>query len=774
MPLRIYDTLTATKKTFEPLGSPVKVYFCGLTPKNYIHLGHAKLVVSADMMRRYLRHKGYDVLYVQNFTDIDDKTIAKAHEEGVTVEEIARKYTDAYFEGMDALNCLRAARYPMATAAIPGIIKVVEGLIAKGYGYAVEGNVYYRVDRFADYGRLSKRGAGDNRAGAGLRARGKDIVADVLEDEEAGVPVQDDAPATTTGLDETEQAIVTLGDDAADAVDEAVAATQKEHPRDFALWKASKPGEPAWDSPWGPGRPAWHIECSTMIFEELGQRIDIHGGGQDLIFPHHENEIAQSEAFSGEAPFANFWTHIAPLNVVTPDGENQKMAHSLGNFMTVRFLLQFFEPAVIRLYLLSQHYRSPITFDLSTLADVRSAWERLRAVYANMALLRAWAPYRETPEAEPVDIELNKSGRRLRAVVPAARIAFTAGMDDDFNTAQAVAALYDVARELNRFKDTLVSPDAMTPSARGVVEIAFRFVEEIMDVLGLPAPDSSTGADAETTTRVEALLAERERLREARDFSGADGVRDALAALGVVVEDHPQGKVWRKLAERGAVIFDMDGLLVDTEPLAFGATSRILHERYNVTLPHEVMVSLVGHRADECWARLRELYGVRETDAELDALQEKYYGPLLRDQSSAMPGARALVMALHALDIPLAIASSSPLWQIETVIERMDLGQAIRTYASGHEVARGKPAPDVYLLAAKRLGVDPRYCVALEDSGPGTAAAANAGMAAVSVPTPDTASHDFTPATLILPTLSGAATTIAALVRTAVAAAAAS
>ncbi len=542
--LRIYDTLSATKKPFEPLGSPVKIYFCGLTPKNYPHIGHAKLFVTADVMRRYLRYQGYDVLYVQNFTDVDDKTIAKAQQEGVSFDEVARRYTDAYFENMDALNVERADRYPRATDAVPGIIRVVRGLIDKGYGYAVGGNVYYRVGRFPAYGQLSKRQAGDNQAGAGLRTRKPAVAAGI----EAAAIADGEDVATELELDERYLLSV-----AADAVDEATAAVEKGDPRDFALWKAAKPDEPSWESPWGPGRPAWHIECSTMIFEELGERIDIHGGGRDLIFPHHENEIAQSEAASGLAPFVNFWVHIALLNTTTLEGKTEKMAHSLGNFTTIRDILARYEPAVLRLYLLSQHYRTPATYDPSVLDDTNTSWDRLRAAYTNVALLRAWAPYRDVEAAEPTDVELNRAGKRLRPAVAAARAAFRAGMDDDFNTSQAVAALFNLVSDLNRFKDALSAPHAVTPSAKGLMEEAFATVEEIMGVLGLPRPEAGhilgvpgLMADPDLTAEVERLLNERRRLREARDFAGADEVRDRIEALGVTVEDHPQGTVWRR------------------------------------------------------------------------------------------------------------------------------------------------------------------------------------------------------------------------------------
>jgi len=557
--VRIYDTLTATKKTFEPLGSPVKIYFCGLTPKNYPHIGHAKLFVTADVMRRYLRHLGHEVLYVQNFTDIDDKTIAKAEQEGVSYKEVAERYTTAYFANMDALNVMRADRYPKATDAIPAIIRVVETLIEKGYGYAVGGNVYYRVDRFPPYGRLSKRTAADNQAGAGLRTRKP--VAGAVEEAEAASESLLDLADVDTGLERDEQLVVTLAaaddENMADAVDAVTAVAEKENLSDFALWKAAKPGEPSWESPWGPGRPAWHIECTTMIFEELGERIDIHGGGQDLIFPHHENEIAQSEAAAGVAPFVNYWVHIALLNTTTPEGRTEKMAHSLGNFTAIDDILTRYEPGVLRLYLLSQHYRTPATYDASVLQDSARAWDRLRAAYTNATLLRAWPPYQDIEAKEPVDVELTKAGRKLRDTIPAARAAFSAGMDDDFNTSQGVAALFDLAADFNRLRDSLATPRALTPTAKGLAEEAFGAIKEIMAVLGLPAPEighvivdgrvvHGVGADTDLAPQVERLLAERDRLRADRDFAGADRVRDDLIGLGVTVEDHPQGKVWRR------------------------------------------------------------------------------------------------------------------------------------------------------------------------------------------------------------------------------------
>jgi cysteinyl-tRNA synthetase len=281
-----------------------------------------------------------------------------------------------------------------------------------------------------------------------------------------------------------------------------------------------------------------------MVFEELGERIDIHGGGQDLIFPHHENEIAQSEAYSGQAPFANYWMHIAPLNITTPEGKSEKMSHSLHNFTTVYSILDRYEPGVLRLYLLSQHYRTPVSYEPGVLDSVAESWERLRAAYSNIELLRGWQPYQDVEPAPPIPGELTKTGRRLNEAIPAALDDFRAGMDDDFGTPQAIAALMKLAREFNGFRDSLSTPQAVTPTAKGLAEQAFAAIEEIMGVLGLPAPATGTGADAETEARVEKMLAERRRRRSARDYAGADAIRAELDAMGIVVEDHPQGTIW--------------------------------------------------------------------------------------------------------------------------------------------------------------------------------------------------------------------------------------
>ena len=516
--MRIHDTRTAQKREFIPRhgDSLVRMYVCGLTPKNEPHIGHAKLFVTADLIRRYLEYRGYRIRYIQNVTDIDDKIIARAQLEGITPHEVANKYSGSYFASVEALGCQPAAAYPTVTGSMPGIVAMIEGLVQKGYAYRVAGDIYYRVPRFAAYGQLSKRNTeADNQAGRGLADRGKEAAA--AED--------------TGGSEEGERA--------------------KEDVRDFALWKAAKPGEPQWDSPWGPGRPGWHIECSTMARQELGDVIDIHGGATDLIFPHHENEIAQSEAFTGQAPFVNFWMHYGTLNVVVlrEDGTEttEKMSHSLGNFVTIKGILARYEPTVLRLYLLSQHYRTPVVYTEESLAVSERGWDRLRTAANNLKLLLRWEPVRAMHADEPDEIEMRKQTRTLLTQVEGALPAFRAGMDDDFNTAQGIAALYDLAAQINSYKDFLRDPGLVNPTVKGALLQAQAVFDEILGVLGFVVPPEGPEAESpEFTAWVEGRIARRRALRAARDYAGADAVRAELDAAGVVVEDHPQGTHWRR------------------------------------------------------------------------------------------------------------------------------------------------------------------------------------------------------------------------------------
>jgi cysteinyl-tRNA synthetase len=467
--LRVFSTLSGREEAFQPSGDTVQMYVCGMTPKFHPHIGHARLFVSIDVIVRYLEHRGYDVNHVQNFTDVDDKIIARGHQEGLPPEEVAQKYTDSYFEAMDALKVKRADHFPMATRVIPSIIDFAKKLEADGYAYAVDGDVYYSVDRFTDYGKLSGR-VGDEGVMAGARI-----------DVEPG----------------------------------------KRNPRDFALWKAAKPGEPAWDSPWGPGRPGWHIECSTMILDTLGPQIDIHAGGRDLIFPHHENEIAQSEAYCDCSPFAKYWLHVGLLNI---DGE--KMSHSLNNFLTVQQLLERYEPAALRLYLISVPYRAPMTYTDESIDAAARSLARLRS---------ALEPARGPDADRPARVEEIEAAQRL---AESAQRAFEEGMDSDFNTARALAALFDLSREVNRLRNQERYPaEVLRPAQGKLVELA--------GVLGVDLDAPAERSDREADPYVELLVEIRGKLRAAKQWALADEVRDRLRELGVSIEDRPEGTIWR-------------------------------------------------------------------------------------------------------------------------------------------------------------------------------------------------------------------------------------
>jgi cysteinyl-tRNA synthetase len=467
--LRITNTFSGQKEPFVPSGDPVRFYVCGMTPKFHPHVGHARIFVAADVIRRYLEYRGLRVYHVQNFTDIDDKIIARAAEEGIAPADVAAKYTASYFEAMDALNVLRAHAYPTVTGFMPQIIAFIEALIAKGYAYVSDGDVWFAVERFPSYGALSGRHA---------------------------------------------------------ALDEGLVGARKElepgkrDPRDFALWKRAKPGEPAWDSPWGPGRPGWHIECSTMVRATLGDTIDLHGGGQDLIFPHHENERAQSEALLGH-PFVRYWVHVG---LVTTEGE--KMSHSLLNFRTVQEVLARYEPMALRLYLLQTHYRAPLAFREEAVAAAARGLARLRAalepVEATAAPLAGGAQ-----DGAPLGGEL----------AARARARFEAAMDDDFNTAAALAALFDLAAELN-VRRQRAAQDPEVAAGRAALR-------ELAGVLGLDLAPRPGPARAAVEPFIELLLAVRQELRRARQWALADRIRDGLRELGVVVEDRPDTTTWR-------------------------------------------------------------------------------------------------------------------------------------------------------------------------------------------------------------------------------------
>jgi len=459
--MRIYNTLTGQKEEFIPLGDPVKMYVCGVTPYDESHVGHAMSYIDFDMIRRYLEFRGYNVRYVQNFTDIDDKLIARAERLRTTVKELAERHIADFLADMAELNVKPADLYVRATDTVPMILEVVEGLVQRHYAYRADGDVYFRVTRDADYGKLSHRSLDEMQPGARV---------------EVGV--------------------------------------EKEHPMDFVLWKGAKPGEPSWESPWGPGRPGWHIECSAMILQHLGEQIDIHGGGQDLIFPHHENEIAQSESYTGKKPFVRYWIHNGLLQL----GE-EKMSKSLGNLVTIREALAKYSPDALRMFVLTSHYRSPLTYTDEGLAAAERGVERLRAA------LRG-----QVAEAGPAEGPLAEAAK-------ATRERFIAAMDDDFNSAAAFGALFDLVREINRSREAGASPAALASAQATLRELA--------GVLGLTLKETAEEQAVAAQPFIDLLVAVRRDLRAAKQYALADRIRTELAKLGVALEDRPEGTVWK-------------------------------------------------------------------------------------------------------------------------------------------------------------------------------------------------------------------------------------
>ncbi|MDP7469651.1 MAG: cysteine--tRNA ligase [Dehalococcoidia bacterium] len=446
--MKLHNTLSAQKEEFLPGGSVVGMYVCGVTPYSDSHLGHAMSYILFDVLRRYLEYRGYKVRHVQNFTDIDDKIITRANTLGISIRELADKYIASYFEVMDALNIRRAHIYPKATEEMPHIIAIVQGLVNKGFAYESEGDVYFRVRRFPTYGRLSKRS------------------------------VDDMSPFAEEGA--------------------------KEDALDFTLWKGAKPMEPSWESPWGPGRPGWHIECSAMSLNYIGETLDIHGGGQDLVFPHHENEIAQSECFTG-ALFVRYWLHNGMLQM-----GQEKMSKSLGNLLTVPEVLDRYSADAMRIFVLGSHYRSPLTYSLDALEAARRGAERL------VGAARGGA----------------RVGRGRGVPGDPFRQRFMNAMDDDFNTPQALAVLFDLARDINRTRDE----GQDTEEGRGTLL-------ELSGVMGLTLEEGRPSLPAEPF--IEALVHLRQDLRESKQFSLADQIRSRLTDIGVALEDTPQGTEWR-------------------------------------------------------------------------------------------------------------------------------------------------------------------------------------------------------------------------------------
>lgn len=455
--LKLYNTLSRQKEVFTPIdANKVRMYVCGMTVYDYCHLGHARVMVVFDMVARWLRASGYDVNYVRNITDIDDKIIRRAAENGESIGELTARFIRAMDEDSAALGVQRPDHEPRATAYVPGMIRMIETLIANGHAYAADnGDVYYSVHAFDSYGKLSGK---------------------TLEDLRAGERVEVDP--------------------------------HKRDPMDFVLWKSAKPGEPSWESPWGPGRPGWHIECSVMSEHLLGEHFDIHGGGADLQFPHHENEIAQSEGAHGHT-FVNYWMHNGFIRV-----DDEKMSKSLGNFFTIREVLEKYDPEVVRFFILRAHYRSPLNYSDAHLDDARAGLTRLYTALKNVS---------------PSDIELDWHD--------AFAVRFKAAMDDDFNTVEAMAVLFDLANEVH--KSQSAERAGLLRELAGVLGLLGRDPQHFLQ--GAPAAGGELDADA-----IEALIEARRKARAAKDWAESDRIRDALAGQGVILEDSAGGTSWRR------------------------------------------------------------------------------------------------------------------------------------------------------------------------------------------------------------------------------------
>ncbi len=467
--MKIYNTMSKQKEDFTPLEEgKVKMYVCGPTVYNFIHIGNARPMIVFDTVRRYFEYKGYDVNFVSNFTDVDDKIIKKANEEGVTADEISKRYIAECKKDMEGMNIEPATKNPLATEEIPGMIEMIKTLIEKGFAYEKNGTVYYRTRKFADYGKLSHKNLDD------LQSGGRSLL--------------------VTGEDE------------------------KEDPLDFVLWKPKKEGEPAWTSPWGEGRPGWHIECSEMSKKYLGEQIDIHAGGEDLIFPHHENEIAQSEAANGK-PFARYWMHNGFLNI-----DNRKMSKSLGNFFTVREISEKYDLQVLRFFMLSAHYRSPLNFSAELMESAKSGLERIVTAAENLKYLSEKAQTDKMTEDEKAKAEKAQEFTD----------SFERAMDDDFNTADAVSAVFELVKFINTTADDNSSKEYL-------VSLSDR-LHKLTDVLGIIVDREEEILDED----IEALIQERQAARKERNFARADQIRDELLARGIILEDTREGVKWKR------------------------------------------------------------------------------------------------------------------------------------------------------------------------------------------------------------------------------------
>ncbi|MEM7591562.1 MAG: cysteine--tRNA ligase [Cyanobacteria bacterium P01_A01_bin.83] len=479
MTLTIYNTLTRGKSTFQTIEeNKVRMYCCGITVYDYCHLGHARTCLVWDVVRRYLQWSGYEVSYIQNFTDIDDKILNRARQEGTSMEEVAEKYIAAYFEDMERLGVGQADAYPRATHNLDGIKRLVYELEQKGFAYPAQGDVYYAVQKFPEYGKLSGRKLEEMQAGASGRVDS--------EDPEAN---------------------------------------KKQYPFDFALWKAAKEGEPAWESPWGNGRPGWHIECSAMVREKLGETIDIHVGGGDLTFPHHENEIAQSEAATGQ-PLANYWLHNGMIIV-----EGKKMSKSLGNFITIRELLDKYEPMAVRLFILQTQYRKPVDFTDEALATATNSWSTL-----NEGLLFC----------HQHGAKLGFSGKELNELIDESLVSrFKTAVDDDFNFAGGLAVLFEIAKNLTKAGHILIHEGKIATDAQEL-ERQWHTLTKLAAILGFEA-QAASDTDGLTDSEIEALVQQRNQARTNKDYATSDRLRDELQAQGVTIIDKPGGiTIWNR------------------------------------------------------------------------------------------------------------------------------------------------------------------------------------------------------------------------------------
>lgn len=467
--MKIYNTMSKKKEEFIPLEEgKVKMYVCGPTVYNFIHIGNARPMIVFDTVRRYFEYRGYEVNFVSNFTDVDDKIIKKAIEEGVTADEISKRYIAECRKDMEAMNIKPATKNPLATEEICGMVDMIQKLIDKGYAYEKNGTVYYRTRKFKEYGKLSHKNLDD------LQSGGRTLL--------------------VTGEDE------------------------KEDPLDFVLWKPKKEGEPAWKSPWSEGRPGWHIECSEMSKKYLGEQIDIHAGGEDLIFPHHENEIAQSEAANGKE-FAKYWMHNGFLNI-----DNRKMSKSLGNFFTVREISEKYDLQVLRFFMLSAHYRSPLNFSAELMEAAASGLERIVTAADNLKFLSGNANVREMADEE----------RALYGKTDEYVAGFETAMDDDFNTADAIAAVFELVKYINTTADGTRSKEYL--------ESLFERLRSLTDVLGIIVDRKEEMLDAD----IEAMIEKRQAARKEKNFALADQIRDELLAKGIILEDTREGVKWKK------------------------------------------------------------------------------------------------------------------------------------------------------------------------------------------------------------------------------------